>query len=78
MKVDKVTIAVEIKGKPYFVLASQEHMQIAITMIQGLSDNEKLNVAKAPDGFEFTTLGEQQAKVGEIAKKTKDYNSFPL
>jgi len=57
MKVDKLTIAVEIEGEPYFVLIPSENKEAAIIMLQGLSKNGKLNVVKAPDGTKFEAIG---------------------
>lgn len=56
MEIEKVSLAVQIDGKPYFVALPQERLKLVVSMAQGLADNGKLNVAKAPDGFKFTEL----------------------
>lgn len=58
MDVEKVSVAVEIEGKPYFVALDQTRMKLLIQFASGLSDNGKLNVVKAPSDYKFTTLGE--------------------
>ena len=59
MDVDKLTIAVEIDGAPYFVLLPEGTKDILLHMIQGVSTNSKLNVVKAPEGFKFEALANQ-------------------
>ena len=56
MKIDKVSLAVEIEGKPYFVILGQEKLKLLVDIASGLADNEKLNVIKAPDDFKFSTM----------------------
>lgn len=58
MNIDKVCIAVEIEGKPYFVALNQDRMKLLMKMACGLADNGNLNVVKAPQDFKFTTIGE--------------------
>lgn len=56
--IEKVSLAVQIGGKPYFVLLDQDRLQVLVKMAQGLSDNGQLNVARAPEHFTFTTVVE--------------------
>ena len=58
MDIEKTCIAVQIDGKPYFVALEQDRMNIVLNLITGLSDNGKLNVVAAPEGFKFITIGE--------------------
>ena len=54
--IDKISIAVEVKGKPYFVILPQESMQVILMAAQGLSENGKLNLVDAPEGFLMVPL----------------------
>jgi hypothetical protein len=60
--IDKVCIAVEIEGKPYFVALEQDRMLLLMKMACGLSDNGQLNVVKAPQDFKFTAIGDLNGK----------------
>lgn len=63
--IEKVSLAVQIEGKMYFVALPQERLQLLIKMAEGLSDTGRLPVIKAPDGFSFTNfagLGEEEGK----------------
>jgi hypothetical protein len=59
MNIDKLSVAVEIKGKPYFVIIPKGSKELCLRMIAGLSDDSQLNVVSAPEGFSFTSLEEQ-------------------
>ena len=59
MNISKLSITVEIDGKPCFVKVDPEHTEIILRMVQGLSPTGKLEVIRAPADFKFTTLGEQ-------------------
>jgi hypothetical protein len=56
MEIEKVSLAVQIKGKPYFVALDSDKLHLLIQMAQGLSDNGKINVIPAPEGFEFKQI----------------------
>jgi len=60
MNIDKVSIAIEIEGKTYFVALDQDRMKLLMKMASGLSENGNLNVVKAPQDFKFTTIGEMR------------------
>lgn len=55
-KIKKLTIAVEIENKPYFVLFPEDKIELLIIMIQSLSDKGKLNICEAPEWCKFTSL----------------------
>jgi len=56
MNIDKLSVAVEIEGKPYFVLIPKGSKELCLRMIAGLSDDSQLNVVSAPEGYNFTSL----------------------
>jgi hypothetical protein len=56
--ITKVTIAVEINGKPYFVNLPHDRALMVMNMAGGLSDDGRLHVTKAPEGFKFIEIGE--------------------
>ncbi len=58
MNVSKLSITVEVDGKPCFVKVDPEHTEIILHMLQGLSPTGSLEVIRAPAGFKFTTMGE--------------------
>lgn len=58
MNVSKLSISVEVDGKPCFVKVDPEHTEIILHMLQGLSPTGALEVIRAPADFKFTTLGE--------------------
>lgn len=60
--VNRACLAVELDGKPYFVNLPQDRMlQMLIPLAASLSDNNKLNVIAAPEGFRFMSLAEMKA-----------------
>lgn len=58
MNVSKLSITVEVDGKPCFVKVDPEHTEIILHLLQGLSPTGALQVIRAPDNFKLTTLGE--------------------
>jgi len=58
MKIEVISIAVQIDGKPYFVVLDEDKKQILMKMAAGLSDDGKLKVVKAPAEFSFETIGD--------------------
>lgn len=58
MNVSKLSISVEVDGKPCFVKVDPEHTEIILHMLQGLSPTGALEVIRAPADFKFTTLDE--------------------
>ena len=58
MDIEKISIAVEVEGKPYFVVLPQESMHVVLMAAQGLRDNGKLNLVDAPEGFLMVPLNE--------------------
>jgi len=57
-EITKVSISVEINGKPYLVDLPEDRKIILINMASGFSDNGKLNVIALPENLKFTTVGE--------------------
>lgn len=55
-EISKVSIAVEIGGKPYFVNLPLDRMLMLMQLGSSLSDSGKLPVVAAPDGYRFTAL----------------------
>lgn len=58
MNISKLSISVEVDGKPCFVKVDPEHTEIILHMLQGLSPTRTLEVIRAPADFKFTTLDE--------------------
>lgn len=58
MNVSKLSITVEVDGKPCFVKVDPEHTEIILHLLQGLSPTGALQVIRAPDNFKLTTLCE--------------------
>lgn len=58
MNVSKLSITVEVDGKPCFVKVDPEHTEIILHLLQGLSPTGALQVIRAPENFKLTTLGE--------------------
>jgi len=58
VNVSKLSITVEVDGKPCFVKVDPEHTEIILHLLQGLSPTGALQVIRAPDNFKLTTLGE--------------------
>lgn len=56
MEIERISIAVEIEGKPHLVVLPQESMHIVLMAAQGLSENGKLNVVEAPEGLKMLPL----------------------
>jgi hypothetical protein len=56
MNIEKISLAVQIDNKAYFVALDSSKLHLLIKMAQGLSDNGKINVIPAPDGFEFKQI----------------------
>jgi hypothetical protein len=57
MNVTRVSMLVEIDGKPHVVALPQERMLVLVNLAAGLSDNGKLPVLALPDTFKFESLG---------------------
>jgi hypothetical protein len=49
-------VAVEIDGKPHFVVLPHERLLMLMQLAQGLSDDGKLTVVKAPDDYRFIEI----------------------
>lgn len=58
MNISKLSVSVEIDGKPYFVLVPAESKQVLISLIAGISKNGELQVVSMPDGFSFQSLSD--------------------
>lgn len=56
MNISKLSIAVEIDGKPYFVLIPKDCKELAVRLISGLSEDGELKVVSAPDDYKFQAL----------------------
>ena len=56
MDIEKVSLAVQIEGKAYFVALDRDKLHLLVQMAQGLSENGKLNVIPAPEGFAFKQI----------------------
>lgn len=55
-RIGRISLALEINGKPCFVVLPQDRMMLLVNLAVSLSDNGKLPVVKAPAGFKFETL----------------------
>ena len=58
----KLSLAVEHNGKAYFVVIPQEHWEILLHMVAGISDNGTLRLVSAPEGFKFETLDKRKGQ----------------
>lgn len=58
MQIEKISLAVQVNGEACFVVLGQDKLRILVQLAQGLADNGKLNVVKAPEGFKFSPLSE--------------------
>lgn len=56
VSIDKISLAVEVGGKPYFVALSHDKLLLLVKLAESLSENGQLPVKKAPPDFKFTTL----------------------
>lgn len=54
--IGRISMAVEVNGKPCFVVLPQDRMMLLVNLAASLSDNGKLPVKKAPEGFQFTSI----------------------
>lgn len=60
-QITKVSVAIEIDGKPYFVALSQDRLKMLMSLAQGLSDGGKLPVKPLPDGCYFYEVDTSKA-----------------
>jgi hypothetical protein len=56
-EIEAVSLAVQIKGKAYFVNASQDELKLLVQMAAGFTGN-KLKVVKAPDSFKLMPISD--------------------
>ena len=49
-EIEKVSIAVQIKGQVYYVNLPQEQLKLVVRIASGLSESGSLRVTKAPEG----------------------------
>ena len=61
-EIDKIALFIETGGQAYAVTLPHDRLMILVQMASGLSDTGTLPVAKLPEGFEFTTIGEVQSE----------------
>jgi len=59
-QIGRVCVGVEIGGKVHFVNLPQDRLRMLVSMAAGLSDDGKVPVIEAPEGFRFAILGEEQ------------------
>lgn len=57
-EITAVSIAVQVGGKPYFVNLSNDKMLLLMNLAGSLSDDGKLHVVPAPDGYKFVSVGD--------------------
>lgn len=58
----RLSLAVEHNGKPYFVVIPQEHWEILLHMVSGISDNGALQLVSAPEGYKFEALNKTKGQ----------------
>lgn len=56
MKIGRVSLAVDIDNKVYFVCLSNEKLKLLVKFAESLSENGKLPVKKAPEDYKFHEL----------------------
>lgn len=54
--ISKVSIVVEIDGRPHLVLLPEERWSYAMAMVSSLTDSGRLEVMPMPDGYSFVDL----------------------
>lgn len=59
-EIEKVSLAVQIKGQAYFVNASQDELKLLVQMAAGFNQAKQLNVVKAPDSFKLMPISEME------------------
>ena len=57
-KIDKMSVAVEVEGKLYFVSIDKTSIALIANMIGAMQPDGVLNLVKAPDDYKFCTTGE--------------------
>jgi hypothetical protein len=60
-KITRASLAVEIDGKPYFVLIPQDRTYMLAHLASALCEGGTLTVTPAPEGFKFASLSEMKA-----------------
>lgn len=60
MNITKLSLAIEIDGETFFVKTEEDHYQLILNMVQGLSPTGKLEIVRSPADFKFTTLAEHR------------------
>jgi len=56
MNISKLSVAVEIDGKPYFVLIPKGCKELAVRLLAGLQEDGELKVVAAPDEYKFQAV----------------------
>ncbi len=54
--VSRISLALEMGGRPYFVVLPHEGLLLLLNLAASMSDGGQLKVTPAPEGFRFTTL----------------------
>ena len=61
MEIGRVSMMVEVDGKPCVIVLPQERMRMLVDLAASLSDNGKLPVKKLGDEYHFETVGGDSA-----------------
>ncbi len=56
MKVDKISLFLEIEGKPHVALLEDENKELIIDVLSSVCKHGVLRVTKLPDDFRFEPL----------------------
>jgi hypothetical protein len=54
--VSRISLAIEMGGRPYFVVLPHQSMLLLLNLATSMSDGSALKVKPAPEGFHFKTL----------------------
>jgi hypothetical protein len=63
--IGRISVCVEVSGRLCFVALPHDRLMLLINLAASLSDNGKLPVVKAPDGFRFEHLHSQNNKLAD-------------
>jgi hypothetical protein len=58
MKVDKISLFLEIDGKPHVALLEDENKDLIVDVLASVCKNGILRVTKLPDDFKFEPLSQ--------------------
>jgi hypothetical protein len=58
MKVDKISIFVEIDGKPYVALLAEENIELIVDVLGSVCKHGVLRVTALPKDYKFEPLGQ--------------------